>query len=184
MKNLEERFWEKVDKSSSDIFYNGTRCWEWIGAINSKGYGHIGVDRKTITAHRISWILTFGEVSNLPNAKAHGTCILHHCDNRICVRPDHLFLGTNFDNVQDRTQKGRSNRPDLRGEKNARSILTEKDVIEIRQISFNLPRGSKMKKINEIASSYRCSVGAIRHVLSGDSWKGLKDNEQEKEDHD
>lgn len=88
------RFWVKVRK--------GTGCWEWIGAKRS-GYGRCWYGSRVQTAHRVSWILVHGEISN-------EQLVCHRCDNRACVRPDHLFLGTQLDNVRDMIAKGRCSR--------------------------------------------------------------------------
>lgn len=91
---LEERFWESVDR--------GEGCWEWQGALKDTGYGQMQVTDmgRPCTTHRISWFLHHGEWPTLH--------VLHRCDNRKCVRPDHLFLGTNADNVRDMVSKGRN----------------------------------------------------------------------------
>lgn len=83
-------FWSRVDRS--------TDCWLWLGAKNDDGYGIVGHVGK---AHRVAWELTNGKIP----ADQH---VLHRCDNPGCVRPDHLFLGSNHDNVLDRHSKGRS----------------------------------------------------------------------------
>lgn len=88
-----DRFWEKVTK--------GDGCWEWQGARIPHGYGNMTVpDHGHDYAHRISWQLHNGEIPA-------GLWVLHHCDNPPCVRPDHLFLGTAQDNVDDSIRKGR-----------------------------------------------------------------------------
>jgi hypothetical protein len=88
------RFWNKVNiPSLSD-------CWEWQGSKNKHGYGHFKYKRKTHRAHRISWTLIKGEIPE-------GMCVLHRCDNRLCVNPFHLFLGTNQDNMDDKMKKNR-----------------------------------------------------------------------------
>lgn len=92
---LAVRFWAKVEKTPT--------CWEWRGATVT-GYGHIsmgGVLGKIRLAHRISWEMHNGPIPD-------GLHVCHRCDNPKCVRPDHLFLGTDLDNAQDRDAKGRS----------------------------------------------------------------------------
>ena len=92
---LRVRFWKKVNKKA------GNSCWEWTGATNRNGgYGQIGVRGKIIRAHRLSWVW----VNNKIPKDMH---VLHKCDNRVCVNPDHLFLGTQKDNMQDCVRKGR-----------------------------------------------------------------------------
>lgn len=78
-------------------------CWIWIGMRNRDGYGGFNIDRPAYRAHRLMWEL-FG-----PSIKP-GQCLLHICDNTFCVRPTHLKIGTQKDNVVDRDNKGRSRR--------------------------------------------------------------------------
>lgn len=118
-----ERFWSKVDKEKSAIFYNGTRCWEWTASCDTSGYGGIRVGKMQRT-NRVSYELSFGKIQN-------GLFVLHHCDNRKCCNPAHLFLGTNQDNVDDMIRKGRH--ADFRGEKNPSCKLSDAKVSEVRQ---------------------------------------------------
>lgn len=90
---LRERFWANVEKSDG--------CWKWVGPMRSTGYGRIWVNKKrgVQSAHRVSWELHHQDPGEMS--------VLHHCDNPVCVRPDHLFLGTQADNMRDMTAKGR-----------------------------------------------------------------------------
>ena len=114
---LEERFWEKVEKT------NG--CWLWTARKNPGGYGWFRVDetRGSVLAHRMAYELTHGP---LPD----GMFACHHCDNPACVRPDHLFLGTDQDNKADMTHKGRQ----VKGSRMKQAKLTEDQVAEIRAL--------------------------------------------------
>ncbi len=94
---LTERFEQKY------IPVTETGCWLWIASYSTKGYGRIGFLGRSEKAHRISWMIAYGPV---PEDKH----VLHKCDTRCCVNPDHLFLGTNLDNIKDRDSKGRTAR--------------------------------------------------------------------------
>src|SRR6185369_2192030 len=84
-------------------------CWLWLGTIKAKGYGGFTVVKgESQRAHRVSWIITHGKIPE-------GMCVLHKCDTRSCVNPDHLFLGTNDDNVKDRGKKDRTARGNRNG---------------------------------------------------------------------
>jgi hypothetical protein len=93
---IESRFWAKVDERGPD------ECWEWKAGINRYGYGKFKAPhRREVTAHRMVWMLSHGR--EIPD----GQCVLHRCDNRSCVNPAHLSLGTQLDNIRDRDRKGR-----------------------------------------------------------------------------
>lgn len=112
----EERFWASVQKTDN--------CWEWMGSKVKKGYGRFSYQgHKDDYAHRFSWELANGE--SIPS----GSLILHKCDNPSCVRPDHLFLGTYQDNVDDMWAKGRGRC----GENSASHKLTDEQVRQIIQ---------------------------------------------------
>lgn len=136
---LAERFWPKVER-------RGTReCWEWTGAIVKCGYGQILHSRgRRVYAHRASWELARGAVPD-------GLWVLHTCDNRTCVNPDHLFLGTYLTNIWDKTRKGRSARK-----------LTEPQVLEIRASTDSRAA---------LAARYGVSVNMIHYVQMRHSWK-------------
>lgn len=115
------RFFGKFDALEPD------KCWEWLGAKNSDGYGNFYYQGKYEKAHRAAWIIYFGEIPN-------GLCVCHHCDNPSCVNPKHLFLGTHADNMRDMTQKGRLVIPKKRGEFCGATKLKDKEVKEIRRL--------------------------------------------------
>ena len=132
MKTLENRFWAKVNKNGSIPLHCSElgNCWVWTAA-KSNGYGVFGRGRKEegqTVAHRMSWELHYGPIPLSFN-------VLHKCDNPSCIRPDHLFIGTQKDNLKDCAQKKRTasqKYPELRqGKGNVK--LSEKDVKTIRE---------------------------------------------------
>jgi hypothetical protein len=80
-------------------------CWEWQGAKSKRGYGRVKIDGRLVSPHRVTaWAMGLVESLSDPERAA---CVLHRCDNPKCVRPDHLFVGTLVDNMQDCSRKGR-----------------------------------------------------------------------------
>lgn len=150
-------FWDKVDRSGGP-----ESCWTWMGAITSKwGYGCFAVATGvTRGAHKVAWVLT--------NGATNGFCVLHKCDNRICVNPAHLFLGTKKDNSEDAVAKLRH----VHGEGNIHAKLTEEQVIEIRANPPKLGRG--LRELNAYAAKYGVTKGAIYCAMTGRSWSYLK----------
>ena len=131
MNRVEDRFWSKVDKSGD--------CWIWTAATDGRGYGKLGVDKKPLRAHRLSYQFAFGDIPE-------GLCVLHKCDIPICVNPNHLFLGTQADNMLDKTRKGRQQR----GIMHPSAKLSENDVLNIRKLSSDGIRNFILAKLFEV----------------------------------
>ena len=145
------RFWSKVATVGNDS------CWDWIAGLTSSGYGSFQLGPIS-AAHRVAWLLTNGSPGVLH--------VLHKCDNRRCVNPGHLFLGTNADNVADRVRKGRSARQT--GESDGQAKLRAVDIFAIRQ---RLARGEFQK---DIAGDYGVTQRCISYVARGETWNAVQ----------
>ena len=121
---LERWFLSRVNKTNA--------CWLWNGASVEHGYGRLRLFGKLVYAHRLSWELYRGPIPT-------NMCVLHRCDTRLCVNPEHLFLGTRIDNNHDRTTKGR----------NGGCKLTKEQVLEIRKSTLPLVELSRMYNISK-----------------------------------
>ncbi len=164
MSSVEEKFWARVNKDGPTVRDGLGPCWEWTASTGGGGYGHMWHPElgKLIDSHRLSWLLTHGD--------AGGLCVLHKCDNRLCVNPDHLFLGTKGDNFRDAIAKGRFRQP--RGEAAGMAKLSNMDIRHIRMLSAT---GIARRRIGKI---YGVSISAIQGVVKGRSWTHLP-SEQE-----
>lgn len=181
--DVEALFWKNIDKDGP-VFPRHGHCWEWTRA-RVCGYGSfkaIGEFR----AHRVSYRLFVGDIPD-------GLLVLHKCDNRLCVRPNHLFLGTQQDNMTDMMVKGRQANGDkhgthvhpesvprgnehyshlrpenlARGDQNGNARLTESDVLLIRQLHS---KKYSHRKLGRMFGVEHCTIGCIvrrktwRHV--------------------
>ena len=128
------------------LYYDpNTGCWLWTRATRN-GYGVLGYEKKTFYVHRESYRIFNGQLKE-------GLFVCHHCDTRVCCNPDHLFLGTQKDNMVDMCKKDRRS-----------SILKNKDVEKIITLLGSM-------SIVAIARLYKVTPGAIRHIAKGRSWK-------------
>lgn len=148
------RFWSHVQKTPT--------CWEWT-ASKRDGYGLFqSIARKSAgNAHRVAWVLAYGDIPK-------GSLVLHKCDNRSCVKPSHLFLGTYQDNMDDRNKKGRQ----ARGERNAHARLTADQVTTIRLLR-NDGRYIGWGKRIDIAERFGVSVHTISSIWAMRSWRHI-----------
>ena len=162
-KSVWHRFWEKVDKENSEKYYDGTRCWEWKGAVDGGGYGALMITHSPYTrekSHRFSWLIHNGQISN-------DMWVLHHCDNPPCVNPSHLFLGTNTDNMRDKMNKGRN--VNMRGKLNGMCKLSENDVREIVELHN---QGISYRKLS---NQFGIGNTQIARIIHKESWRWIWD---------
>jgi hypothetical protein len=154
-KTHEQRFWSKVARRGPDD------CWEWQGNRDWFGHGQMMVDYATRSAHRLSWEFANGKIGA-------GLCVLHRCDNPPCVNPEHLFLGTQGDNVRDMDAKGRRKNAPHPGTKNGRAKLTENDVRWLR-----LARVLYGATCRGLADAYGVSPAAVVMACNGTNWRSV-----------
>lgn len=140
-----ERFWEKVDVGSAD------ECWTWKASINRLGYGSIGWNRKVVEAHRVSFFLANGI---WPGEKH----VLHSCDNRACVNPSHLRLGTHRENMKDMSVRSRA-------DKHSKRLLTIEQAREIRA------KRESGVTLRGLAKEYGVSKSVIDGIVYGWRYK-------------
>ena len=149
---LEDRFWEKVDRRGPD------ECWEWTAARMDNGYGVVGRGGRSgmLLAHRASWMIHHGPIPE-------GMLVCHRCDVQPCVNPDHLFLGTQTDNLLDASRKGRM----PRGERHPHTTLIEPQVLEI----YRRAQAGENQKV--LAREFRVCQPTISHINTGKRWGWL-----------
>lgn len=151
-KNTINDFWANVDKNGP----NG--CWEWTYSQDGSGYGLFRFEKKVWGAHRFSAKLAGYNISNL--------CVCHHCDNRKCVNPAHLFTGTHTENMADRDRKGRISAKIHEPFGVKRRLLTDDQATDI--YDSTLP-----PKV--LAEQYKTTVSYIRKIQLGKSFYKIKD---------
>lgn len=162
-KTIEERFWSHVNKSGQVVRDELGPCWEWTASRRPRrdgnpGYGQFNLPDSVVYAHRFAWKLTHGQWPE--------PCALHKCDNMICVRPDHMFEGDYAENHADMTDKGRATLPPRhRGGSHPSAVLTEADVVAIRQARAG------GEKLRSIAERYGLTTSYVWLVANGKTWK-------------
>ena len=152
---MEERLLSKCEKTDT--------CWNWLGATRN-GYGRMQVEtfpdgsRRYLTAHRAAYIEWKGEITK--------PMILHTCDNRRCINPDHLYNGTHQDNVRDAVERDRFRRPV--GEDHGRAIITNDAAKTIKRLLATTDQTCR-----QIADSVGCSRGIVKSISCGQSWRDV-----------
>ena len=132
-------------------------CWLWCASKDQNGYGMFYLAPHVTKASRASWVLYRGEIPE-------GMFVCHKCDTPSCVNPDHLFLGTQSDNMNDCIAKGR-NVP-CHGSRNGRSLLSVSDVHAIRELA-------KSHTIRHIATLYPVSSQQISDIVNRKKWRHI-----------
>ena len=151
----QDRFWAMVKKGAGDA------CWLWAGNVGTHGYGQISlVSNRVQTTHRFSWEIHNGSIEK-------GVCVLHKCDVKRCVRPDHLFLGDHSDNLKDSYNKNRKVKIRLPGTTNPSHVLTENQVREIRALQHIVTQQS-------LADRMGVSRQTIKVIQGRKGWRHLK----------
>jgi hypothetical protein len=147
MDTIKDRFYSKVDQRGPD------ECWLWTAGTFSDGYGQFSVHGHSVRAHRFAYQLAHGPIPA-------GMQVCHHCDNRRCVNPEHLFLGTTMDNLRDARRKGRMPKRATHG----RAKLTEAQVHAIRQ------RYEAGESQYALARVFGVHASAIGKIVRYDNW--------------
>jgi len=141
-----DKFWSKVKKTN--------KCWWWSAAKDGCNYGRLGNKK----AHRVSYEMHFGKIPK-------GIYVCHSCDNPSCVNPEHLFLGTQKQNMLDMVRKGRQNK--AKGSKHGNAKLTEEIVNKIRN-DYKIIRSTR-----KLAKIYNISRSSIKFIVQYVSWRHI-----------
>jgi hypothetical protein len=151
MINIESIFLDKIEKTDS--------CWEWIGIKNKGGYGQIHcrkLKKRNVLAHRFSWEFYNGDIPSELK-------VLHKCDNRGCVNPSHLFLGTQSENIKDMMDKKRDKHPSK--EDNGKAKITEDIVTKMKNMRKT---GATYKEIGDV---FNIHLATARSAIIGKTWR-------------
>ena len=148
-----DRLWKRTARDGD--------CWVWQGCKDGGGYGTISVGGRPLKTHRLAWQLTYGAIPA-------GMLVCHHCDRPSCINPQHPFLGTNADNMQDKVRKGRRNGGGgwhkIRGGNNGSAKLTEKQVAAMRALHC---QGVSERRV---ASSFGISKSQVHRIVCHQNW--------------
>lgn len=153
---IKHRYAEPALRFSLSSIRSESGCLLWVGSIGKDGYGLFKSGGRTYRAHRYA-------LGIRDNA---GLYVMHKCDEPRCVDPEHLFIGTQEDNMRDMRMKKRS--PDLNGGNNPAAILTREEIGEIRRLYVYRERTLSM-----LADQYKVSISAIHKAITGRTWRNV-----------
>ena len=169
--NLKSEFHRRCDQLVNHSIYDPkTECWNWNGSTTGKGrwrYGALNVSfdelniQRGIRSHRLSYMIFKGDIPK-------GMLVLHKCDNTLCCNPEHLFLGTQNDNMLDAQKKKRL--PSHQGSKNANAKITEADVLEIRKLK------KAKTSIPAIQKRFNLGRSTIWHIINRTTWNHIPED--------
>lgn len=144
-----DEFMSKVEQIA------GVDCWLWKGCIARDGYGLAWIKGKRFQAHRLGWTFFKGAITN--------PMILHTCDIRSCVNPDHLYSGTHAENMTDRKVRNRT----AKGSKISSSIVNESQVLQIKgYLKIGMP-------YRQVADLVKTTYDVVRDIARGRNWQWL-----------
>lgn len=151
------RFWSKVNIGQPND------CWEFHTRKRGEDYGYFSIALRSVRAHRVAYQITYGSIPK-------GLNVCHHCDNKSCCNPNHLFLGNHSDNARDLVSKGlfHPKGTQIFGEANANSKLREDDVKTIRD---SVKNGVKRKIL---AAQYGVTVSTIGDIVRKKNWSHIE----------
>ena len=161
LNNVKSRLLSKI------VIDLATGCWNWVGGKGNNGYGRIRINDKFYLPHRASYVIFVGDIPE-------GMCVCHKCDNPSCINPEHLFVGTRNDNMQDALRKGRLKIPKSIstqfeiGHKPKNRSLSNNQVLEIKRM---LKDGFT---IHDISSTLNIGRHTINNIKRGHSYFNIK----------
>jgi hypothetical protein len=141
--------WPLAERIRASVAPNADGCWVWRRGLDGHGYGSISIKNRSVRASRASWLAFNGEIPP-------GQFVCHSCDNRLCVNPEHLFLGSAADNNGDMAAKGRA--------RNAAAKVTAAQVLAIRADAR--PQG-------QIAADYGIDRSAVSLIKARKTWRNV-----------
>ena len=155
-RDLDSQKRDIIHRILENISINENGCWEWNKSKSKSGYAKIWYRGSTMRGNRVSYLAFIGDIPE-------GILVCHHCDNRSCINPDHLFLGTHKDNCHDSIQKCRH----AHGEKSSKSKLKSEHITEIRKLYSS---GISQEKISK---KYNVNQSCISSIILKKTWNHI-----------